>query len=441
MTADRNELLLSLLAKQLDDAGLDLADLASHLSGDGPATGPNLAEVAPGALKHLTPSTRRSRASSIAWLLEGDATRCFSVRCATRPGKAGSNGLVPGCGCGERCTCSAGDFPDPDIGDCSARWDGLGHVPVRAVTTQHLLEFMTTARWRARLRNAVRDRRRAQRGAKPYRHKGEYTDEQNRGLLKQIFEALEDDGHLQRNPALKLKNKTRRPRRRPTGLSSDELLGLWAALHTGSAVDIELDPLLLRTILIAGSRRGGVLNLVISDLMFHTSSLRLSEKFETEMLQPVPYALLEDLLAHALERGPFAEMRAMYSIDELVSAVLSGDVTVDGDAPVFYLRPRRRDGASRPVTHRHIETLFAKLRSDLPWADERQLRPHDLRRTSGTMVERIAGGAVAKAFLRHAPADPSDLYTAATMDEVRDAVERFTNVVDDDGSTSTEEGG
>lgn len=364
------------------------------------------------------------------------------MRCATRAGKAGPNGLVPGCGCGKRCTCSAGDFPDPDIGDCSTRWEGLGHLPVRAITTQHLLEFMTTARWRARLRNAVRDRRRAQRGATPYRHKGEYTDEQNRGLLKQIFEALEDEGHLQRNPALKVKNKTRRPRRRPTGLSNEQLLELWIALHSGSAVDVELDALLIRTILIAGSRRGGVLNLVISDLMFHTSSLRLSEKFETEMLQPVPYSLLEDLLAHALARGPFAKLRARYSIEELVVAVITGEVTIDGDAPVFYLRPRR-DGTSRRVTHRHLETLFANLRRDLPWADERQLRPHDLRRTSGTMVERIAGGAVAKAFLRHAPSDPSDFYTAATMEEVRDAVERLSAIADEggDGGVSGQERG
>lgn len=84
-------------------------------------------------------------------------------------------------------------------------------------------------------------------------------------------------------------------------------------------------------------------------------------------------------------------------------------------------------GAGRPLTRRHYNTLFERLQAAIGWAERMGLCAHVLRHTAGTAVERIAGFAVASAFLGHAQGrGPTSIYTKATIHEVAAAVAKLT---------------
>ena len=72
-----------------------------------------------------------------------------------------------------------------------------------------------------------------------------------------------------------------------------------------------------------------------------------------------------------------------------------------------------------PLTRKRFEKIWKRLRAHLVWFDQMHGRPHDLRKTMGTFVERAFGHAVAKRWLRHADDDVTDTYTLASDEEVR----------------------
>ena len=76
---------------------------------------------------------------------------------------------------------------------------------------------------------------------------------------------------------------------------------------------------------------------------------------------------------------------------------------------------------SHPLTRKRFETLWTRLKRDLPWLDEIHGRPHDLRITSASFVERAFGHAVAQGWLRHAAADVTDTYTMAGPGDIEEA--------------------
>jgi integrase/recombinase XerC len=111
----------------------------------------------------------------------------------------------------------------------------------------------------------------------------------------------------------------------------------------------------------------------------------LDEKFSQEREQPLSPSLIERILAHAASRGS----------------------TGRGDK-VF--RTRR----GQPISRRRYNTLFDKVQAALLWSAWTPVTAHVLRHTAGTAVERIAGEAIAEAFLGHKPAT----YTRALIGEV-----------------------
>jgi integrase len=60
-------------------------------------------------------------------------------------------------------------------------------------------------------------------------------------------------------------------------------------------------------------------------------------------------------------------------------------------------------------------------------ADEMHGRPHDLRKTMGTFIERAHGHAVAQRWLRHAITDVTATYTAASDAETTAAHQWLTD--------------
>ncbi len=85
----------------------------------------------------------------------------------------------------------------------------------------------------------------------------------------------------------------------------------------------------------------------------------------------------------------------------------------------------------KPV--RSIRTAFDNAVSHV-WApttpDEPRPRFHDLRKTGATRVESVSSHAVARAFLGHSDRDVTDSYIVATLEAVREAVNRAAIAID-----------
>lgn len=206
------------------------------------------------------------------------------------------------------------------------------------------------------------------------------------------------------DPAGELEKPRRHPSRR-RALCAAELEELWDALGVVSR-DPELDMLLVRFHLESGARRAGAIGLCLGDLDPLRQTIWLHEKFERSREQPISASLFQALVAHGESRG----------------------ATGPRD-PVFrYATPDPPARAGRPLTHRHYNTLFSQLQGALAWAERMGLCAHVLRHTAGTAIERLAGQAVASAFLGHAEAGrgTTGTYTKASIHEVAAAVARLT---------------
>ena len=100
------------------------------------------------------------------------------------------------------------------------------------------------------------------------------------------------------------------------------------------------------------------------------------------------------------------------------------------DSPVLYREPRDAfddDGylvsrAVRPVTRTSLDSMRGRLRRRLPWADDRSLRLHDFRHTTGRLLERVYGKAISQAQLGHGAKDANDMYTVPRIEEQRAAI-------------------
>ena len=144
------------------------------------------------------------------------------------------------------------------------------------------------------------------------------------------------------------------------------------------------------------------------------------------------------LLSMALSRGDvLAANPEGLALEEItLEDVRSRRVTLRPDRPVFYYGDARtvsRDGARpahepHPLTVRRFNSLWDRLKRELPWLDEIHGRPHDLRKSVGTSVERALGHATARAFLRHSAGSVTGTYVAAGPEEAARAHAWLTGV-------------
>lgn len=169
---------------------------------------------------------------------------------------------------------------------------------------------------------------------------------------------------------------------------------------TNSGNDPELDELLCLTVIVAGARREGLFNLTLGGLDRQECTIRLDEKFDKVVDQPVPDWLIDRLHRFAISRG----------------ATRLSD-------PVFRSRRLRR-APGAPVTDRRLDNIFQRVQSMLPWADKNQVTAHTLRHHAIALIERSSFKAVSLKFARHEPEDTNDLYGRASAKEVAQAVVR-----------------
>lgn len=190
--------------------------------------------------------------------------------------------------------------------------------------------------------------------------------------MRAIYRVAVADGLIRKehNPAtaVTFPRRTRSTRR---GLSRDEIADLNRVILS-SGNDVALDSLLMRLHLETACRRSGALGLRVKDLDTTYCRVLLREKGGTQRWQPITPTLTAALADHAQRRG------AHRPTDTVL---------------------RYRD--HRPLTSRRYDSLWKRVRNQLPWAAQLGVSTHWLRHTALTWVEREFGYAVAHSYAGH----------------------------------------
>lgn len=285
------------------------------------------------------------------------------------------------------------------IGSDGSPWSGIGHMWVDEVLPSILDEALKVVDQRAARRAEARAERREAAGRTVRRANGDGARYNAVGAWRRLFEVGIRDRHLAEgaNPASKLKKPKRKKGGARMALEAEHYQEM-VALLSSTGDDPELDEMILRFLDVTGARQEGVLNLRVEDIDPSECTVRLREKFGSDVDQPVPDWFVGELLAFAHRRG----------------AVSRGDA-------VF--RKRVAPGLYEPIGRRRFNYIFCdRLQSSFTWADDMQVTAHTLRHHATTKVQRHAGSAVSTAFARHAIVETNDIYTEASQKEVAQAV-------------------
>ncbi len=313
--------------------------------------------------------------------------------------------------------------------NCLEHCPALADLEFAAITLSQLEHLSHWAQLRARKRTTVRNCTRAGEGRPQFAYQGHSAVEHLRAFLSFAYKMASGDRAtgVSHNVALDM-SRFPRPDVQKRSYSAERLEELWRALFTSGSDDVELDALTVGFFLETGGRRSAPVKVRIGDLLVNEMKVRLGEKADKIDEQPISEALMLALLRHAVARGDVV-LRAPDDFDPetfTLDDVSSGRTVLRPDAAVFYYRHSwyvtEPDGTKvlrpHPLTRRRFDSLWPRLKRELPWLDALHGRPHDLRKTVGTLIERSYGHATARAFLRHAQNDVTDGYTVAGEDEV-----------------------
>ncbi len=382
-----------------------------------------------------------SKGQAIAWqtyittACEGLPALCACF-CPTCLGAFRADSQWTPCACVARgsCDCRRANLGEGPVQakSCLEHCPVLAKVEFAAITLSQLEQLSHWAQLRARKRTRVRNLIRADEGRPQFAYQGHSAVEHLRGFLSFAYKIASGDRTtgVSENIAIKM-SRFPRPDVQKRSYSAERLEELWRALFTSGSDDVELDALSVGFFLETGGRRSAPVKVRIGDLLVNEMKVRLGEKADKIDEQPISEALMLALLRHAVARGEVV-LRAPEDFDPeslTLDDVKSGQIVLRPDAPVFYYRHSRHftepDGTKvlrpHPLTRRRFDSLWSRLKRELPWLDALHGRPHDLRKTVGTLIERSYGHATARAFLRHAQNDVTDGYTVAGEDEVATA--------------------
>jgi integrase len=303
---------------------------------------------------------------------------------------------------------------------CAVTFDGFTGRTLASITAAEVKRAAQIRQCRAQVNGAVLATNRRNRGRTARETDGQGAYAHVITAATNVFAKAFDEEKIAYNPLANLHVK-RNIRRHGRALNESQLQELWDVVCT-TGDDVELDMLIIWFMLETACRRGALLRLRLCDLLFEQERVVLRGKgSKPDSDKKVTPELLAALRRHAFSRG--------------------GGADTDAEAPVFYYRPGRwqrghvnfKGGEwtdeAHPIGKSRIETIFRRVQTKLPWADEIGVHPHDMRRTVAAIVERLYGHAVAGGFLDHAPADTTGRYDAATRDEVDAALEGITRRV------------
>jgi integrase len=416
--------------------GIEPAVFAARLAASGEQhveNTQNLRDYVQGSvLAGLSKGKRKTWEPYMRFLIEGydKLCACFCDECLNF--FAGNSQWTP-CPCVTKGTCSC-TSEKLTVGSvrahsCLEHCAGLGDKALRDIKKTDLATMANWAQLRAQKRTARRNRNHSAQGRSTFSYDGRSALELFRDATSCIYKlAIDDDvPGVTRNLALTLRLKPR-PGAVARAYSDTQVEELWQAVFSSGGDDTQLDMLLVWFLFETGSRRSGPIGIRVGDLLFNSMKVRLSEKNGKVDEQPVSPALMSALLSHALSRGEVLLSNPLsLGVDEInIGHVIARQVTLRTDEPVmYYKRPLKTASNPNPQPHpltvRKFDSLWRRLKKDLPWLDEIHGRPHDLRKTSATYIERAFGHSVAKAFLRHSVNGVTDLYTASNAEEVERA--------------------
>ena len=381
---------------------------------------------------------------------------CFCRKCLASF-KGDSSWTPCACVTAGVCACRKSDLDTGEVKttSCLEQCAGLGDQRVGSVLLADWEILCHWAQLRAQKRTAVRNLKRSDAGRPTFAYDGRGAAEAVSALGRQFYRLAA--GHkipgVQRHTLETLSVKGRVDIV-PRSYSVEQLEELWQALFTSGSDDADLDMMIVWFLLKTGSRRAGSIGLTIGALLFSAGKIRLGEKDGKVDEQPVTRELLQSLLTHALQRGDILATKKDGSVwkpdgldiaDITIEHVLNRVVKLRTGEPVFYYKnwaplteevvgPDGRKKkvrlldpqgeliyAPHPITRKRFQTLWDRLKRELPWLDESHGRPHDLRKTMGTFVERAFGHAVAQAWLRPKIVGTTPTYTAALRKEVEHA--------------------
>jgi integrase len=305
--------------------------------------------------------------------------------------------------------------------DCGARYAGIPTTPVQQVLPRHVSDAAWWAERRGLQRAVARNVARAAAGRTLDTGDGRGAKEQLIQASRWMFTWLLDQELATKNPAAKVKLP---PRQVATARSLDpdefvEVFGV--AITTGQ--DPALDGLILRHLLIQGVRRGGLLQLSCGGLLVDELLLKYYDKKKKQWrTRPTTRAHMADLLAHAIARGP--RQPAPPGANETERR--TGVPALTATSPVFYAKPTDTfdengffvSRVAHPITRKRPESLFKRIRRHLPWTERRELRPHDIRHTSGRMIYKAADDQMAKLHLAHDGGSTTDHYIREHLEEL-----------------------
>lgn len=417
---------LEAAATMLEGLQVTIEELADYMAGHHTSS-PTVAEFYQRGLTAISPKAREKYRGYIQVLRDGLPNVCW-CRCQTCVSHWDNtvHGYTCPCVIGA-CICPPGDEAPTltvirdeagvrtDVGladrpNCDVRLAGLADLPIDAITKDLLTVQAEWVKRRGQKRWDRLNLARTEQDRRHYQHDGRNATEAYISSARAWFGVAVDADLLRKNPAKSMK----KPDRRPLGarsLTVSQLEELWEAIWTSGSNDPELDMMLLWFHLETGTRRAGAIGLTVDRVSVTHSLATVIEKGDRPREQLMSPQLVEALMEFARQRG-----------------------STDGErlrpgAPVFYYRPTiGPDGRHipHPLTKRRYNSLFERLRKQLPWADEVFLRPHDLRKTAASFIERAAGHAVARAYLGHKDSTVTDTYVEAHQSEIAAALVAYT---------------
>jgi len=146
--------------------------------------------------------------------------------------------------------------------------DFLGDVPVQSITADDVRRFVVS----------LMDRRTLFEGT-PKERKGQlspYTVQSYVRHVKRLFSWLTEEGHLDTNPADRI--KAHKPRQREVkAISRDDFVALLATTEGGSAID-RRDRAMILLLADSGARAGGVCGLRVQDVDLDNGVAKVIEK-------------------------------------------------------------------------------------------------------------------------------------------------------------------
>ena len=184
-------------------------------------------------------------------------------------------------------------------------------------------------------------------------------------------------------------------------LSRNQIEEIMNAAKSGGN-DPVLDYLLLWTLSETAARKSGLIHAQLGDLFAEQKLLRLYEKGNRVRMQPITANLADALKMFAAYRG-----------------------SVNPSDPLFRYQPRGGE-VGAPLSAKRFETLWSRLRLELPWAEKIGVSSHWIRHTTITWVDRASNPTIAQAFAGHTPASITASYSKPGAQELANVLAMLT---------------